>query len=851
MAHPIGALRAELSAGHASFGRDMGKARDHVQRNAKGMQTAMGKVKRSFDNTIKSIGMMAGAYVGFYAGVRAIKSIITEAANYETALVNMAKVTDQSFEEIDKTIKGIAPEIGNYTELMKGYYQVISAGVTNPKKALDMLTAASKLAKVAGVEQGETVKALTKLMTGYAGEIETAADASDLLLTIEKKGQTQVSELVPIIGEVATVSRMAGLSAEEMGGALSVLTQTAGSTAEASTLLGAALTSVLKPTPEMTKAFEKYGGALNAIKKIGYVEWLKAVQKETGGVQERLVKMLGGRKEASIAVASLVSNLDGLSESITEMTDRTGKMGDAWTAYEKTSNAALDKFRNNIHNIEITLGTALLPALNGVAGETGEWIKQNEKLIGQKFDEYVGAIGTALKALVSAYNSMPAGAIDAGIVGLILAGKYGPLKLAIALVAINNAMHNIGNSFGDMRGTSDALAGNVKNILDVLTGKRDWNTGKLKDGLKGVTREAENTNRVILDISKSIKALYSKSGDGGGGGETVNPNEEAIQKQIKALELQRDTFGMATKEVALYHLKMQGATEEQLKQATVILDAIGVKEADADAQKKMNDLIDEGKSLTKSLMTGTEQYAATVGNLDVLLKAGAITQETYNRGIEKAKDDLEGLANTGKDAFDKLKTAIEGWGRDSADAIVRFARTGEMTFQGMIDSMIDDLLRMMIYQQITGPLFSGFGSMIAGKGFGAGVAAFQGSAHGNVFQNGNVIPFASGGIVTRPTVFPMAQGAGLMGEAGAEAIMPLTRIGGDLGVKSTGGGVEVNIINNVGADVSTSERTTADGQKAIDVYIDQAVAKKLGTFGSQSNKAMRQSFGARQQLTGR
>ena len=81
--------------------------------------------------------------------------------------------------------------------------------------------------------------------------------------------------------------------------------------------------------------------------------------------------------------------------------------------------------------------------------------------------------------------------------------------------------------------------------------------------------------------------------------------------------------------------------------------------------------------------------------------------------------------------------------------------------------------------------------------------------------------------------------------------MPLTRIGGDLGVKSTGGGVEVNIINNVGADVSTSERTTADGQKAIDVYIDQAVAKKLGTFGSQSNKAMRQSFGARQQLTGR
>ena len=89
-----------------------------------------------------------------------------------------------------------------------------------------------------------------------------------------------------------------------------------------------------------------------------------------------------------------------------------------------------------------------------------------------------------------------------------------------------------------------------------------------------------------------------------------------------------------------------------------------------------------------------------------------------------------------------------------------------------------------------------------------------------------------------------------MGEAGAEAIMPLTRIGGDLGVKSTGGGAVVNIYNNVGADVRTEERQTAGGIE-IDVLIDQAVAKKLGTFGSQSNKAMRQSFGARQQLTGR
>ena len=60
-------------------------------------------------------------------------------------------------------------------------------------------------------------------------------------------------------------------------------------------------------------------------------------------------------------------------------------------------------------------------------------------------------------------------------------------------------------------------------------------------------------------------------------------------------------------------------------------------------------------------------------------------------------------------------------------------------------------------------------------------------AKGGVFDMGNVIPFATGGVFDSPTTFPMANGGtGMLGEAGPEAIMPLTRIGGKLGVKSMG-----------------------------------------------------------------
>jgi hypothetical protein len=68
------------------------------------------------------------------------------------------------------------------------------------------------------------------------------------------------------------------------------------------------------------------------------------------------------------------------------------------------------------------------------------------------------------------------------------------------------------------------------------------------------------------------------------------------------------------------------------------------------------------------------------------------------------------------------------------------------------------------------------------------------------------VPFARGGIVDRPTIFPMAHGMGLMGEAGPEAVMPLTRTaGGELGVKAEGnGGGETHITMNINAVDSRS-----------------------------------------------
>lgn len=76
------------------------------------------------------------------------------------------------------------------------------------------------------------------------------------------------------------------------------------------------------------------------------------------------------------------------------------------------------------------------------------------------------------------------------------------------------------------------------------------------------------------------------------------------------------------------------------------------------------------------------------------------------------------------------------------------------------------------------------------KGLGAALSGLTGAIL--PFEKGGVVPFADGGVVASPTYFPLGDGLGLAGEAGAEAILPLSRgADGRLGVGGSAGNVAV------------------------------------------------------------
>lgn len=112
------------------------------------------------------------------------------------------------------------------------------------------------------------------------------------------------------------------------------------------------------------------------------------------------------------------------------------------------------------------------------------------------------------------------------------------------------------------------------------------------------------------------------------------------------------------------------------------------------------------------------------------------------------------------------------------------------------------------------------------KPLGSMIGGVVANAAGNVFQNGRVTPFADGGVVNSPVLFPMRGGTGLMGEAGPEAIMPLARgADGKLGVR--GGGTAVNVTVNIATPDAAGFRQS---QGQVAGLITRAVARGQRNF---------------------
>ncbi|MBS0536875.1 MAG: phage tail tape measure protein [Proteobacteria bacterium] len=175
-------------------------------------------------------------------------------------------------------------------------------------------------------------------------------------------------------------------------------------------------------------------------------------------------------------------------------------------------------------------------------------------------------------------------------------------------------------------------------------------------------------------------------------------------------------------------------------------------------------------------------------------------------------DDNAGLADAGlASTMDKTTGSTNALGvsiRQFASLMTRAfgqAVTGGKQFDDVLKNVALSLSKLAVQNA-----FKGLARGISG-GFD------EGGNGGGIL---NITPFATGGVIGTPTYFPLAGGLGLAGEAGPEAIMPLSR-GPDGRLGIAGGGSPAA---NITVHIATPD---ADSFRRSEAYLTGQIARAV------------------------
>lgn len=162
--------------------------------------------------------------------------------------------------------------------------------------------------------------------------------------------------------------------------------------------------------------------------------------------------------------------------------------------------------------------------------------------------------------------------------------------------------------------------------------------------------------------------------------------------------------------------------------------------------------------------------------------------------------------NTIRQALDGIAISSDNVSRSLARTFASAIASGR-SFNDTLASIGTSLSRMALNQ--------------AARGLVSGATDWLGNALSGL--SGSVAPFADGGIVSSPTLFGMGSSFGLMGERGAEAILPLARgPNGQLGIAAEPTRAPVSVMVNIAASDVDSFRKS-EGQ--ITSALARAVAR--------------------------
>lgn len=370
----------------------------------------------------------------------------------------------------------------------------------------------------------------------------------------------------------------------------------------------------------------------------------------------------------------------------------------------------------------------------------------------------------------------------------------------------------------------------------------DQKIADARAGMVKAQKDADSQLKVLADNETGRLAKQERA---------ISSYVQALGQQQKALELagQRAVLGVGQGD-------RQNALSGQLngQQDRFAQQSLELANQKSDPSRNMSDeeFARKSQALADANKKATDQIRQNYADVET-------AQGDWTNGATAA---WANYLDSAKDVAGQTKALFGNAFNSMEDAIVNFAMTGKLSFADFAKSIIADMARIAARQAASGLLSSlvGLGVSAASAYFGGGAAPTSAGSTAAGYSpevlagwsgvtqakggawSGGVQMFADGGaftnsIVRKPTAFGMANGkTGVMGEAGEEAIMPLTRTSsGKLGVMAMGGGgsgaTQINVEVHIDGDGNASSTADAPG---YDLF-----GKELATFVEQKYQELR------------
>lgn len=380
--------------------------------------------------------------------------------------------------------------------------------------------------------------------------------------------------------------------------------------------------------------------------------------------------------------------------------------------------------------------------------------------------------------------------------------------------------------------------------------------------MKGMADNARDAEIANLGLSESYKKLIRIIDD-----PLYQELDEPLKKSIiaaAALAITKEQDAEATKKqmaATQAAIVVQEQLDDVAKGYARTLAAIGMGKNEREKAQGLNQIKDKYDTDLRALRKGpTEEFDEKFAALQEFHAKSQAAFITYYDALKAKESDwaLGGLsairnyADESANVFAQTESAVTNAFKGMEDALVNFAMTGKLDFKSLANSIIADLIRIQIRaaavsflsNMFSGGMQASFSNTSMGSsGFGSGMAygnqdMGQYFAKGGAFNSPSLSAY-SNQVHNSPKPFAFAKGAGVFGEAGPEAIMPLTRTSdGNLGVRAIGGtgssssgDIKIEIINNgAPAEATATSEKQPDGSVMIRVIL-QAVAEDMSSGG--------------------